>query len=103
MPQKPQTRRRASKKEQPQGPRSVPMFLHQEEVNFLFQALQNMPISGTPDQLAQVLQVIQGLRVKVAQAGVALGMFVERPPDGAPPAPVETPPEQPAAAAPPAS
>lgn len=84
MPQKPRTKRAAKPKDKPQEARSVPIFLHQQEVAFLFQALQNMPISGTPDQLAQVLTVVQGLRVKIAQAGVALGIFTQRPPDAAP-------------------
>ena len=67
----------------PQVPRQtgavVPFLLNADEIVFLHQALQNLPMSGTPDQLAQAIPMVQGLRLKVMQAGLAIGQKDHRP------------------------
>lgn len=39
-----------------------------QELQFLVQALRDLPMQGTPDSLAQALPLIQGLRLKLATA-----------------------------------
>lgn len=59
-------------------PQSVPVFFHAEEIAFLMNALRTMPLNGTADAMERVLPVVQGVRLKIAQAGVELGMIQQQ-------------------------
>jgi len=64
----------------PQPIREVSISFGPQELGFLVQALRDLPVQGTPDNLAQILPLIQGVRLKFATAlQVAAG--------GAPPPP----------------
>ncbi len=51
---------------------SISIAFTPQELQFLIQALRDLPISGTPDTLAQVLPVVQTIRMKIATAGQAI-------------------------------
>jgi len=61
------------------------------ELRFLIQALRDVPLQGKPDLLAQLLPIVQGLRLKIASAAAVLGRAQEaaatqeKKPDAAPP------------------
>lgn len=59
----------------PQTPTSVAVLFHAEEIAFLMNALRTMPLNGTADAMERVLPVVRGVRMKIAQAGVELGMI----------------------------
>lgn len=73
---------------------SITISFAPQELQFLMQALRDLPLSGTPDSLAQVLPMIQGVRMKIASAGQALARLQGA--DGAPPEAVPPPAEKPA-------
>ncbi len=52
----------------PQPIREVSISFGQQELQFLVQALRDLPISGTPDHLVQALPLIQNVRLKFASA-----------------------------------
>jgi len=57
------------------APTSVAVLFHAEEITFLMNALRTMPLQGTADVMERVLPVVRGVRMKIAQAGVELGMI----------------------------
>lgn len=59
-----------------------------DECAFLIQALGQLPMKGTPETLNQVLPLVNGLRQKLMQVGLALGVFQvqEQPQQPQPPA-----------------
>lgn len=52
----------------PQPIREIRISFDQQELQFLVQALHDLPVSGTPDNLAQALPMIQSIRMKFATA-----------------------------------
>ena len=46
----------------------VTISFGQQELQFLVQALRDLPVSGTPDKLVQALPLIQSVRLKFATA-----------------------------------
>lgn len=46
----------------------VTISFGQQELQFLVQALRDLPVSGTPDKLVQALPLIQSVRLKFASA-----------------------------------
>lgn len=59
------------KRPKPQAIRKLPeitISFSPQELQFLVQALRDLPVSGTPDNLAQALPLIQGIRLKFATA-----------------------------------
>jgi hypothetical protein len=45
-----------------------------DEIMFLMSALRTLPLSGTPDLLADLLPRIDTIRLKIAQAAARLGV-----------------------------
>lgn len=52
----------------PKGSHEVTISFGQQELQFLVQALRDLPVSGTPDKLVQALPLIQSVRLKFASA-----------------------------------
>jgi len=80
-----------------EAPTSVPVFFHAEEIAFLMNALRTMPLNGTADALERALPVVRGVRMKIAQAGVELGMIQRQQIIAAPPVEKKTNKDKPAA------
>ncbi len=79
-------RRRRSPTPKP-GP-SISISFNPQELQFLIQALRDMPIRGTPDSLAQSLPLIQTVRLKFASAFQTVAGAAPQE-EAAPPAPSE--------------
>ena len=69
----------------------IPISFTQEELQFLVEALRDLPISGTPDSLAQMLPLIQAVRLKFS---AALQAAIEAACNPAEPTPIQQPPEE---------
>jgi len=86
-PKKTQPRKRQPA---PQPIREVSISFGPQELQFLVQALRDLPVSGTPDNLAQALPLIQNIRMKFAtalQVAVGIGQPETSPPaEDTPPA-----------------
>jgi len=52
---------------------TIPILLTAVELKFLMQALRDVPLTGKPDLLQQILPIVQGLRLKTASAAAVMG------------------------------
>lgn len=70
----PTTRRRRRQSPKSLLDPSVSISFTLQELQFLTQALRDMPVSGKPDALSQMLPLIQNVRLKLASAFQAAGV-----------------------------
>ncbi len=68
----PKHKRQPRQQSKPQPIREVSVSFGKQELQFLVQALRDLPVSGTPDNLAQALPLIQSVRLKFTTALLAV-------------------------------
>jgi len=78
-------------------PDDISISLTPVELRFLIQALRDVPLTGKPDMLAQLLPIVQGLRLKVASSAAVLARQLPLPPTQEKPAEAPAPAEEPTA------